>query len=481
MSIDLKKNIINNQYILSASKELLADEETPVSAFYKICHKKPYSFLLESVEGGEKIGRYSIIGTDPIFVFTNKNNKTYLENKTENTTQELDNNPFTALKDLLSQLKIDNKEIENFIGFVGYFGYENIRWIEPKLKIDNYKELPDACLILPGKLIVFDHILHKVNLIANVSSGNPENKLNSLLEDFQKPVLSKPLTLNYNQTNNTKYKSNYSKEKFIDLVNKAKKHIVEGNIFQVVLSQKLTLEKNYEGFSLYRALRSINPSPYLFYLNFNDFELAGSSPEVMVKCEKLDKERLASLRPIAGTYERGKNNEEDLKNIKDLLNDPKEKAEHLMLVDLARNDIGKVCKTNTVNVTELMTIEKYSHVLHMVSQVEGLLKDDKTAVDLLQACFPAGTLSGAPKVRAMEIINELENSTRGPYGGCAGFIGLNDTINTCMTIRTFVIFKDKIEIQAGAGIVADSNPENEFQETLRKGAALLKAVSLLEN
>ena len=322
MSIDLKKNIINNQYILSASKELLADEETPVSAFYKICHKKPYSFLLESVEGGEKIGRYSIIGTDPIFVFTNKNNKTYLENKTENTTQELDNNPFTALKDLLSQLKIDNKEIENFIGFVGYCGYENIRWIEPKLKIDNYKELPDACLILPGKLIVFDHILHKVNLIANVSSGNPENKLNSLLEDFQKPVLSKPLTLNYNQTNNTKYKSNYSKEKFIDLVNKAKKHIVEGNIFQVVLSQKLTLEKNYEGFSLYRALRSINPSPYLFYLNFNDFELAGSSPEVMVKCEKLDKERLASLRPIAGTYERGKNNEEDLKYIKDLLNDP---------------------------------------------------------------------------------------------------------------------------------------------------------------
>lgn len=482
---------MNNQFILSANKELLADLETPVSTFYKICYKKPFSFLLESVEGGEKLGRYSIIGTDPIFIFTNKNNKTYLENKIEKTIQELDNNPFTALKDLLRHLKTDNKEIKDFIGLVGYFGYENIRWIEPKLKLNGYNELPDVCLILPGKLIVFDHILHKVNLIANVLSNDPknhsykiavENKLNSLLQDFQKTTFHQPLILNYNQNNNVQYKSNYSKEKFTIMVNKAKKHIIEGDIFQVVLSQKLTLEKKHEGFLLYRALRSINPSPYLFYLNFNDFELSGSSPEVMVKCEKVDKERLASLRPIAGTYQRGKDDKEDLKNIRDLLNDPKEKAEHLMLVDLARNDIGKVCKTNTVKVTELMTIEKYSHVLHMVSQVEGFLSDDKTSVDLLQACFPAGTLSGAPKVRAMEIINELENSLtgRGPYGGCTGFIGLNDTINTCMTIRTFVIFKDKIEIQAGAGIVADSNPENEFQETLKKGAALLKAVSLLE-
>ncbi|MBI1858008.1 MAG: anthranilate synthase component I family protein [Candidatus Melainabacteria bacterium] len=333
-------------------------------------------------------------------------------------------------------------------------------------------------------------MLHKVNLIVNVLSkdknsiksnyASGKEKLNSFITEFSKSKAYQQLPINYQDTLDAKYTSNYSEDDFIEMVKKAKEYITNGDIFQVVLSQKLILKKHFEGFMLYRALRSINPSPYLFYLNFLGYEIAGSSPEVMVKGEKIHSKKIASLRPIAGTYQRGLNDKEDKEQITNLLNDPKERAEHLMLVDLARNDLGRVCKAGSIQVPEFMIIEKYSHVLHIVSQVEGILEDNKTIMDLLSACFPAGTLSGAPKVRAMEIINSLEKDGRGPYGGCIGFYGLNDTINTCMTIRTFVIYKDYVEIQAGAGIVADSDPKNEYLETLRKGAALLKAISLLK-
>ncbi len=474
-------------FIISESFELLADLDTPVSTFYKLCDKKPYSFLLESVEGNEKIGRYSLIGTEPILVFTNKDNKTILEDKSNNQTIRLDDNPFFALKDLLKNIKLT--EQNNFIGFVGYFGYENIRWIEPKTNFKSCIKTPDACLMLPGKLVIFDHILHKVNLISLVlANGENEiekkqaevkNKLEILKNEFSQAKSFQPLHLNYSTQASTQYTSNFKKEEYVSMVNKAKEYIKRGDIFQVVPSQKLTVKGNYDGLLLYRALRSINPSPYLFYIKYPDFEIAGSSPEVMVKCEIRHGKRIASLRPIAGTYPRGKDDIEDLSNISKLSGDPKEKAEHLMLVDLARNDLGKVCESGSINVPELMVIEKYSHVLHMVSLVEGVLKKDKTSIDLLCASFPAGTLSGAPKVRALEIINEFEKDQRGPYGGCTGLFGLNDTINTCMTIRTFVVYKDHLEIQAGGGIVADSDPENEYQETLRKGGALLKAVSLL--
>lgn len=485
---DMVKEANKKHLIISASQELLADLETPVSAFYKICDKVPYSFLLESVEGGEKIGRYSIIGTDPIFLLTSKHNKTILEDKVNNVSTELNSNPFSALKEILAEIST-SEENSDFLGFVGYFGFETIRWIEPKTKYSTHLFMPDACLIFPGKLIIFDHVLHKVRLIVNTIAGSKEGetrtrvneKLNSLLESLKKPPKNKTLLLNYSVNKSVDHTSNYTKEQFQEMVIKSKEYIRNGDIFQVVLSQKFTIKGNYDGFLLYRALRSINPSPYLFYLNFNDFEIAGSSPEVMVKCENLMGKRIASLRPIAGTYPRGNNEEEDLANIIKLSNDPKEKAEHLMLVDLARNDLGKVCEVGTINIPELMEIEKYSHVIHMVSQVEGNLRKEKTSVDLLSASFPAGTLSGAPKVRALEIINELENEQRGPYGGCTGFFGVNDTINTCMTIRTFIIHKNYLEIQAGAGIVADSNPESEYYETHRKGAALLQAVSLVQN
>lgn len=479
----------SGQFLLSINHELVADLDTPASVFYKLCENKPYSFLLESVEGGEKIGRYSLIGTDPILTFTNQNDKTVLENKTENKTIELEKNPFFALKNLIHNIHVIENNHNDFLGFIGYFGYENIRWIEPKIKLAPYKKAPDACLMLPGKLVIFDHVLHKVNLIINVLLNDKtevlkkyteaKNTLESLLQDFNKPKSGQVLSLKDEPYAEIKYKSNIEKSDFTNKVKKVKEYIKDGDIFQAVISQKLTVPGSHNGFLLYRALRSINPSPYLFYLNCKDFEIAGSSPEVMVKCEKHKLNKIASLRPIAGTYPRGENELEDLNNTYKLLNDPKEKAEHLMLVDLARNDLGRVCESGTINVPELMVIEKYSHVLHMVSQVEGNLKKDKTTIDLLSASFPAGTLSGAPKVRAMEIINELENDQRGPYGGCTGFFGLNDTINTCMTIRTFIIYKDHLEIQAGAGIVADSNPENEYNETLRKGAALLKAISLL--
>lgn len=487
--------IINNSskiegpFIFSLNKEVLADLETPVSTFYKICENKPYSFLLESVEGGEKLGRYSIIGTEPILLFTNKNNKTTLENKTENEILILNENPFIALKEVLKRFQVINTYENNFLGFVGYFGYETVRWVEPKTLLLSCKDLPDVCLILPSKVIVFDHIFHKVKLLINVYVKN-KNEINNkylegkenlekLLIELQKPKALKPLSLKYDNEQTVSFISNYKKEDFLNKIKKAKDYIKDGDIFQVVLSQKLLINGSHNGFLLYRALRSINPSPYLFYINYKDFEIAGSSPESMVKCEFQNGMKKASLRPIAGTYPRGKNEEEDLKNILNLKNDPKEKAEHLMLIDLARNDLGRVCKTASINAPELMIIEKYSHVLHMVSQVEGILKNENTSIDLLHACFPAGTLTGAPKVRAMQIINELEKSQRGPYGGCIGFYSFNDTINTAMTIRTFLIYKDHIEIQVGAGIVADSDPGNEYEETMRKGAALLKAISLL--
>lgn len=485
-----KDNKSSGQFLLSINHELLADLDTPVSTFYKLCENKAYSFLLESVEGGEKLGRYSLIGFDPILIFTNKNNKTLLENKTENKTIELEDNPFNALKNLFKTINVIENNHNNFLGFVGYLGYENIRWIESKVNLSPFTKAPDVLLVLPGKLVIFDHILHKVNLIINLFLNNKneiqkkyaeaKQTLESFLKDFNKSQSAQILSLKYDINNQIEYKSNLTKNEFIHKVKKTKEYIHSGDIFQAVISQKLSLSGNHNGFLLYRALRSINPSPYLFYLNYKDFEIAGSSPEVMVKCEKHKVNKIASLRPIAGTYPRGKDELEDLNNTYKLLNDPKEKAEHLMLVDLARNDLGRVCEAGSINVSELMVIEKYSHVLHMVSQVEGNLKKDKTSIDLLAASFPAGTLSGAPKVRAIEIINELESDQRGPYGGCIGFFGLNDTINTCMTIRTFVIYKDHLEIQAGAGIVADSDPENEYNETLRKGAALLRAISLIK-
>ena len=474
-------------FILSASFELLADLETPVSTFYKLCDKKSYSFLLESVEGNEKIGRYSLIGTEPILVFTNKDNKTTLEDKSNNQKTELDKNPFIALKNILKNIK--SLESNNYAGFFGYFGYENIRWIEPKTNFKSFNKAPDVCLMFPGKLVIFDHILHKVNLISFVlvndksevekKQKEAKDKLESLNKEFSKPKVLQPLSLNFTNQSQVNYTSNFKKEDYMTMVTKAKEYIKSGDIFQVVPYKKLTVKGNHDGLFLYRALRSINPSPYLFYIKYPDFEIAGSSPEVMVKCEIRYGKRIASLRPIAGTYPRGKDDIEDSNNISKLSDDPKERAEHLMLVDLARNDLGRVCESGSINVPELMVIEKYSHVLHMVSLVEGVLKKDKTSVDLLCASFPAGTLSGAPKVRALEIIKEFEKDQRGPYGGCTGFFGLNDTINTCMTIRTFVVYKDHLEIQAGGGIVADSDPENEYAETLRKGAALLKAISLL--
>ncbi len=479
----------NEFFVLSESFELLADLETPVSTFYKLCDKRPYSFLLESVEGNEKIGRYSLIGTEPILVFTNKDNRTILEDKSNNQTTELDKNPFIALKNIFKNIKLADNN--NFIGFVGYFGYENIRWIEPKTNFSFFNKAPDACLMLPGKLVIFDHILHKVDLISLVlvkdkselekKSVEAKEKLKLLQKEFSQSKTLQPLSLDFNNKSQVNYTSNFKKEDYIAMVNKAKQYIKNGDIFQVVPSQKLTVKGNHDGLFLYRALRSINPSPYLFYIKYPDFEIAGSSPEVMVKCETRKGKRTASLRPIAGTYPRGKDDIEDLNNISKLSSDPKEGAEHLMLVDLARNDLGRVCESGSITVPELMVIEKYSHVLHMVSLVEGTLQKDKTSVDLLCASFPAGTLSGAPKVRALEIIKEFEKDQRGPYGGCTGFFGLNDTINTCMTIRTFVVYKDHLEIQAGGGIVADSDPENEYAETLRKGAALLKAISLLSN
>ncbi len=476
MSIKLKRYIIQ-----SSHQELLADLDTPVSIFERLCKDKDHSFLLESVEGGENLGRYSIIGYDPILIFKSFNDINTLEEIHTGSIQEIEGSPFDLLQEILASLKFTGENnISQFIGFVGYFGYETFRFIEKKVSLKANKKLPDVLLTLPGKLLVFDHVKHKITLISLSLSTN-KNSTQEMLTALQKPFTYNQIILKDIKHSENNFTSNFTKDAYMEMVRNAKKYIYAGDIFQIVPSQKMKLEGNYDGFSLYRILRSINPSPYLYYLNFKDFQLAGSSPEVMVKTDIRKGKKIAIVRPIAGTYPRGKDSIEDEKNINALLSDEKERAEHLMLVDLARNDLGRVCKTGSVNVKDLMIIEKYSHVFHMVSTVEGELKDGKSSLDLLKACFPHGTLSGAPKIRAIEIINELETDQRGAYGGCLGFFGLNDSINTCITIRTMVIKSDYIEIQAGGGVVADSDPENEYNETLRKGGALLKAAEILKN
>ena len=481
-----EKSTVNIINLVSKSYEILGDLETPVSAFYKLCKSlnTPYSILLESVEKNEKIGRYSILGFDPLYLLESKNNVTTLTNKKYNTSITLEENPFEALDHLIKSIKINDSKSTEFIGFYGYFGFENVRWIEPSTGFQHNKDKPDVILMLPGKLLVFDHIARKINFItvglAETTEADLEEELKTFQTKLKHSIEAPSLAFNFSENTLAPFESNLSKQEYMDMVTSLKKYIHSGDIFQIVPSQKMRVKGTYDGFTLYRILRSVNPSPYLFYLDFNTFQLAGSSPEIMTKCERINDKRIVSIRPIAGTYPRGQNETEDLKNIESLKNDTKEKAEHLMLVDLARNDLGKVCETGSIKVSELMTIEKYSHIFHMVSLVQGVLKKESSCIDLLAACLPHGTLSGAPKIRAMQLIKQFEKDQRGPYGGCLGFFGLNDTINTCITIRTMVINKDFIEIQAGGGVVADSDPENEYLETLRKASALLKTINLVD-
>lgn len=494
-SIDELKNLVaetENESFVSIWAEIIADLETPVSAYHKVSKESKYSFLLESVEGGENFGRYSFIGFDPVFILkTEKDVSAVLDSSGD--IKDTSEDPYELFKKFLAKYSVVNPDLPFSPGAVGYFGYDTIRFIEPTLKksyenIEECTTFPDAYFMVPGIVLVFDHVKHKIYVINNVLVDktsdlsriyeDSKEKINLVISKLSTPHNLVPLTLSSKEINK-KVDSNISKEEWIDIVNKAKEHIKAGDIFQIVLSQRFCIEKeNLDSFTIYRALRSINPSPYLYYLNFGGFQIVGSSPEILVKCSP---EGDAQVRPIAGTRRRGFNKQRDEELALEMLNDPKERAEHIMLVDLGRNDLGRVCEYGSVKVDRLMEVEKYSHVQHIVSNVTGKLKPDNDSIELIKACFPAGTVSGAPKIRAMEIIYNLEKSARGPYAGCIGYLGFNNEVNTAITIRTMLVRDNKIFIQAGAGIVADSDPELEYLETQNKAAALVQTIERLKD
>lgn len=470
-----------------------ADVHTPVSSLIKLKNEK-YTFLFESVEKGSHKGRYSVIGIKPDLIWECKNNVcTYKNINVSNKTQILKTNPLTSLIDLMkkNKIKMPHNIPSIATGLFGYMGYEMIQFFENvNLNKKNYLNLPDSIFIRPSITLVFDNVndrlfvsklVCKSNLSPRKSFENAKNEITTVINKINKPISSK----NFNSINKKReklrifknVKSNTNYAEFKKMVEKAKKYIFEGEIFQVVLSRVFKKKITTEPFSVYRALRYLNPSPYLFFMNFKDFSIVGSSPEILIKLEN----QKVTIRPIAGTRKRGKNELEDKKLQNDLINDPKEISEHLMLLDLGRNDISRVTKPGSVKVTDKMYIEYFSHVMHIVSNIEGDIENNKKQTDVLFSGFPAGTVTGAPKIRAIQIIEELEKNRRNIYAGSVGYISADGNIDTCIALRTALIKDKHIYIQSGAGIVADSKPESEFQETKNKALALLTACEEARN
>ena len=471
--------------LIPVYREILADLDTPVSAFRKI-DQYNYAYLLESVEGGEQVARFSFLGSNPSIIFRSKGNQVTISRKGILGIKENVKDPLEELRALLNEYKVyrDPHLPRFFGGAVGYLSYDMVRFMEklPDKNPDDLK-LPDMYFMLTDTILIFDHVQHKIKIVSNahVQNGDAEKVYLNAVRQIRaiSKTLNAPLSLYHKPTKKTVFRkvtSNLKKEEFEKAVTKSKEYIKAGDIFQVVLSQRFQTPISATPFNIYRALRSINPSPYMFYLKFDDLKIVGSSPEILVR----EEDGKVQLRPIAGTRPRGANPEEDEVLIKDLLADPKERAEHLMLVDLGRNDVGRVSQYGSVQVTDLMVIEKYSHVLHIVSNVEGKLQKGKDAFDVLRASFPAGTVSGAPKIRAMEIIDQLEPTRRGPYAGTVGYFSFSGNLDSCITLRTIIIKKNTAYVQVGAGIVADSVPANEFQETINKSKAMMRAIEMAE-
>ncbi len=470
--------------VIPVYEELLADTETPVSAFLKISKNEPYAFLLESVEGEEKIARYSFVGVRPRYVWKSRGRR-FEKITGKKVVGGRMNDPLQEIEKLLRGYHFTpSPDLPRFQGgLVGYLSYDVVRFCEriPDKNPDSWG-LPEVYLMLADQMIVFDHAQHKIRVVANafIEGVSPAEAYQEAVEKVKKLILllRKPLKSTTVRARRAmplpKWRSNVTRKEFERIVLKTKEYIKAGDIFQGVLSQRFETKISVEPFQIYRALRSINPSPYMFYLKLGEVTLAGSSPEILVRCE----EGTVEVRPIAGTRHRGKNETEDKTLQEELLNDPKDRAEHIMLVDLGRNDVGRVCVKGSVTVPEFMTIEKYSHVMHIVSDVMGKLLPGKNAIDVIRATFPAGTVSGAPKIRAMEIIDELENIRRGPYAGAVGYFSFSGNLDSCITIRTIVIRGDKAFVQAGAGIVADSDPAKEYQETINKAKGMMKAVEM---
>ena len=474
-----------NFNVLPISRTVSAPEDTPLSLYSKIADQKN-NFLLESVEGGKRWAQYSIIGFDCIDTIKVSGNT--IETSIAGVTNKfISENPLEAIEELTAQYQAP--DIENLPrfhgGYVGFFAYESSQYAESKIaklpsKGSKFNEhMPDIMLVKAEKLIVFDNSNNTTQIILNVSLQNTSYESACSNLDEIESLISHPISLeadHFNEITNTfEFKSNFSKEEYVDAVSTIKNYIEEGDVMQVVLAQDFSATFDREPFDLYKAIRKLNPSPYMYYLNLDECQIVGASPEILVRLENQE----ITLRPMAGTRKRGQNSEEDQFNQIELLNDPKERAEHLMLIDLGRNDVGRVAEIGSVKVTAKMVIEKYSHVMHIVSNVVGRLASEFNYFDVLKAALPAGTLSGAPKIRAMEIINELEPSSRGIYGGAIGYIGWNGNMDTAIAIRTAVIKDKKIHVGAGAGVVADSIPENEWLECRQKSKVFLDAMEMI--
>lgn len=481
-SLEDFKTLAGSYNTIPVYRDILGDLETPVSAFLKI-DSGGDAFLLESVDGGETQGRYSIIGIRPGMIVRSRDGMT--EVIESGVAKETKLSPLDALKQIMDGFKAAHIDgLPKFYGgAIGYVGYDMVRHFErlpdvaPK-DLDTY----DMFFMFPETLMVFDNVEHKIKIIANVRTDKDTDAerayadatkgIDAIIDCLRKSNIEPDRTPAPSEA--LKIESNFSKKDFLSAVERTKKYIEQGDIIQAVLSQRFSTELKTPAFDVYRALRVINPSPYMFFLRLGDTTLAGSSPEILVRVEEGE----VTVRPIAGTRRRGRTMDEDLLLEKELLTDPKERAEHIMLVDLGRNDVGRVSEAGTVSVDELMSVERYSHVMHIVSNVKGRLKANLSPYDAFRACFPAGTLTGAPKIRAMEIIEGLEPCRRGVYGGSVGYFGFNGGMDFCIAIRTLVIRGGRIYIQAGAGIVADSVPEREYEETENKARAMLKAVEM---
>ena len=481
---DIFNTLAEKGNLIPVYREIMADMDTPVSAFRKLDDGR-FSYLLESIEGGEKWGRYSFLGSTPSVIIRSKGN--LVETISDgNTVQQETSDPLGCIKDLLAQFTpVEVDGLPRFFGgAVGYLGYDMVRHFEhlptnkPAL-IDAY----DSYFLITDTIVIFDNVRQKIKVVSNAHLNGeitPEMAYDEATKKIeiivQRLRATLPTERNTPSGRKIELKSNVTREEYESAVEKAKEYVRAGDIIQVVPSQRFSGELSADPFDIYRVMRTLNPSPYMFFLRLDDTVIAGASPEVMVRKEGTRVE----LRPIAGTRPRGVTTEEDAQLADELLSDPKERAEHVMLVDLGRNDLGRVCVTGSVNVSELMVIERYSHVMHIVSNVQGELEDKKDAFDLVRATFPAGTLSGAPKVRAMQIIDELEPVRREIYGGAVGYFSFSGNMDLAITIRTLVIKDGMVHLQAGGGVVADSDPAAEWQETVNKAMAARRAIEIAE-
>lgn len=496
------KALSANGNLVPVYREILADTETPVSAALKLGGSP--SFLLESMIGGEKWARYSFLGSRPSRVIRGWNGKIEIRDAAAGIQRQETDNPFEIIKrEIAAYRPVEVSGLPRFYGgLVGYIGYDMVRFFEniPATKKSDLK-LPDIFLMSTDTVMIFDNLKGKIKVVSNAHLKNKspedsyydaEEKIEAIIDTLKKKRFAgrkqrsrKSDALSFatinrsgGQASCSDYSSSFIKKyAFVEAVARCKEYIMAGDVIQTVLSQRFERETSLDPFNIYRALRVINPSPYMYYIDMGEAQLAGSSPEILVR---LEGEKIL-LRPIAGTRKRGETEEEDRTLEEELKNDPKEIAEHIMLVDLGRNDVGKVSEPGSVRVTELMAVERYSHVMHLVSNIEGILKKGLNAFNVLEACFPAGTVTGAPKVRAMEIIEELEPIRRGPYAGAVGYLSYSGNMDTCITIRTLIIKNGKVYVQAGAGIVADSVPEKEYMETVNKAMGMMKAVDMAEH